>query len=552
MLNFAMIIYFSIKSAHIYIVITVLGCLFFLPFLGYVHLFDWDEINFAETAREMMVTGDYLKIQIDYKPFFEKPPLFIWFQVISMKWFGINEFSARFPNVVCGLVTLWVLFALGKKMLYKNFGLLWALVYFGSLLPHLYFKSGIIDPWFNLFIFLSLYFFYSATKDEENDKVKNSRLVLSSFLLSGVFAGLSLLVKGPVGILIIGLTLFIFSIIKRHTLKLKLINLIIFFLGACFISSLWYISELYFHGPEFIKEFIKYQFRLFSSEDSGHGGPFYYHFIVLLIGCFPASAFIFPGWKYDRFYSKEFINYSVLLKILLAVVLILFSVVKTKIVHYSSLAYFPITFIAAYTIFSIYKELTILPKTNKIIFLLAGLILLCIFSIIPVLILYPEMIIDRIKDPFAVACMKEQTPLNNFIFIPSVIYFFLFSAGIGLLFLRNKLYFLISIWFIMPITLLFFQVFNLPAVEHKLQGPVISFYQNIGKKERCAEPMGYKSYAHLFYTKKSGAHCLPEYVVCKTIHTDEVKKNTALKYLFTKGGFSFFKGIKIKVPRTKN
>jgi hypothetical protein len=41
-----------------------------------------------------------------------------------------------------------------------------------------------------------------------------------------------------------------------------------------------------------IKEFIDYQVRLFNTEDSDHGGPFIYHFVVLLIGCFP-FIFIF-------------------------------------------------------------------------------------------------------------------------------------------------------------------------------------------------------------------------------------------------------------------
>lgn len=44
-----------------------------LPFLGNTYLFDWDEVNFAECAREMLVSGDYLHPQIDFEPFWEKP-----------------------------------------------------------------------------------------------------------------------------------------------------------------------------------------------------------------------------------------------------------------------------------------------------------------------------------------------------------------------------------------------------------------------------------------------------------------------------------------------
>src|ERR1041385_4144420 len=90
--------------------------LFFIPFLGKVHLFDWDEINFAEAAREMIVTGNYNRVQIDFKPFWEKPPLFIWLQAGSMLLFGVNDFAARLPKAIIGIATLLSLYAIGKKL----------------------------------------------------------------------------------------------------------------------------------------------------------------------------------------------------------------------------------------------------------------------------------------------------------------------------------------------------------------------------------------------------------------------------------------------------
>jgi 4-amino-4-deoxy-L-arabinose transferase-like glycosyltransferase len=50
-------------KASLYIIL--LGIILYLPFLGGVHLFDWDEINFAESAREMIVSGNYLSVQIN-------------------------------------------------------------------------------------------------------------------------------------------------------------------------------------------------------------------------------------------------------------------------------------------------------------------------------------------------------------------------------------------------------------------------------------------------------------------------------------------------------
>ena len=155
----------SLSPVRIQVIIVVSAFLLFLPGLGAVHLFDWDEINFAEIAREMISTGDWSRPQIEFKPFYEKPPLFMWMQALGMSVFGVGEFAARFPNVICGAITLLVLYRIGSREQGNTFGLLWVLAYIGSILPNLYFRSGIIDPWFNLFIFLGLYSFIRSARE---------------------------------------------------------------------------------------------------------------------------------------------------------------------------------------------------------------------------------------------------------------------------------------------------------------------------------------------------------------------------------------------------
>ena len=86
--------------------LVFIGLLVFVPFIGDAHLFDWDEINFAESAREMLLTHNYRMVQINFQPFYEKPPFFIWLQALSMSYFGVNEFAARFPNAVIGIATI--------------------------------------------------------------------------------------------------------------------------------------------------------------------------------------------------------------------------------------------------------------------------------------------------------------------------------------------------------------------------------------------------------------------------------------------------------------
>ena len=59
------------REQKIQLIIALGAMVLFLPFLGVVHLFDWDEINFAEASREMIVTGNYSLVQIDFQAFWD-------------------------------------------------------------------------------------------------------------------------------------------------------------------------------------------------------------------------------------------------------------------------------------------------------------------------------------------------------------------------------------------------------------------------------------------------------------------------------------------------
>lgn len=198
---------------HLYI--GLIAAMLFIPFIGNVNLFDWDEINFAESAREIIVTGDYLNVQAFFMSFSEKPPLFLWMQVLSMKIFGVNEFAARFPNAICGIVTLLVLFNMGRKLYDVRFAIIWVITYACSILPFFYFKSGIIDPWFNLFIFTGIYFYVRAV----NDAVlkRESWFVIAS----AVAIGLAVLTKGPVALVVFALVATVLLVVRRFNLGIN-------------------------------------------------------------------------------------------------------------------------------------------------------------------------------------------------------------------------------------------------------------------------------------------------------------------------------------------
>ncbi len=566
------------KYRFYHLTITVIAALLFIPFLGAVHLFDWDEINFAECAREMIVSNNYSRVQLNFQPFWEKPPLFIWLQVISMKIFGVNEFAARFPNAVCGILTLNLIYYFGRKFNDHKFALLWVFSFAASFLPFLYFKSGIIDPWFNLFIFLSICFLLEWFTNNIKGKINRNAVY------AGVFAGLAILTKGPVALIIIALCLLVSWLRLKFSLIGNLKNVLLFSTATLLTGFSWFLFEIATGHFDIVKEFIIYQMRLFSTEDSGHDGFLLFHFVILLIGCFPASIFFIAAHKKTisdtpyQIYVKKWMLY------LFWVVLILFTIVQTKIVHYSSMCYFPLTYLAAH---SLYQIISGQKKLNKILFII-GIVISALAGIAFTLITFienfkPQIISSGIiKDDFAIACLNTSVKwsgyewLTGILFLTGSIYFLTKFYKTGK---ANMVYglfatSLVSVW-LLTVTII-------PKVEPYTQGPAIEFYESLRGKDVYVETINFKSYAYLFYTDRKPSHNSPRmlafikknekameeqgypisrsfnlismqwmlghdidkpaYFAGKVNEAEEIKKNSPLLVeLYKKGGFVFFK-----------
>jgi 4-amino-4-deoxy-L-arabinose transferase-like glycosyltransferase len=427
-------------------------------------------------------------VQINYEPFWEKPPLFFWLQVLSMKVFGINEFAARFPNAICGLFTLSFIFYIGSKHYNRLLGWLWVVAYTGSFLPHFYFKSGIIDPWFNLFIFSGVYFLFQAEAKRE----------LKYFALAGIATGLAVLTKGPVGLLLVGLTAIVFSIIKRNASWLRLKGLLAFTILVLAVSFFWYGFELLQNGTWFIKEFIEYHIRLFSTKDAGHGGPFYYHTIVLLLGCFPASFLALQVLLKPNNVS-EVTNSPLKLwmTILFWVVLVLFSIVKTKIVHYSSMCYLPLTFLAAYGLYGgLVKKYTVWATA------FVGSIIALVFTLLPLVgnnIHWLQPLLK--KDPFTVANLSVAVQWEYWLMIFGMAYFVALLFALKLLMQHALKGYLILFGATAMLIFISMPLF-VPKIERYSQGSAIDFYKTLQGKDVYVAVTGFKSYAQYFYTAK--------------------------------------------------
>lgn len=527
-----------------YVIIAIAAACLFFPFLGQVHLFDWDEINFAECAREMMVTGNYLQVQIDYQPFWEKPPVFIWLQVLSFKLLGVNDYAARFPNALIGMATLLTLFYAGKRVVNERMGMWWVALYAASWLPHFYFKSGIIDPTFNLFIFLSFFQVYLIRH--------GSRKWLHA-TLAGVFLGIAVLTKGPAAILIALLAFAVYIVVNRGIRGFKWLHFPVIAVAAFLTTCIWFGLEVLNNGWWMVNEFITYQIRLFTTEDAGHGGPFYYHFIILLLGCFPASIFLFHKSTFkETIATKDFKRW---MWVMFWVVLILFSIVKTKIVHYSSLCYFPLTFIAALHVYRIASGKEKLGKLKTILLTVIGVLLALAITLFPVVGLYKDQLIPLIKDPFAVANLQADVSWSGV----EVLWGIFYMAGVVTAIILMTKHTRKGIMLLFAVQVIIIQVTVLhftPKVEAYSQRAAIEFFESLQGKDVYVKVLGYKSYAHLFYSRKMpkanpqhyneewllyGEVDKPTYFICKIMNADTYRALPQLEEIGSKNGFVFFK-----------
>ena len=493
-----------------------------MPFLGQVHLFDWDEINFAECAREMIVSNNYSTVQIGFLPFWEKPPLFIWMQAVSMKIFGDIEFAARFPNAICGIITLISIYVLGRRIYDEKFARLWAIAFAGSLLPAFYFHSGIIDPWFNYFIFLGIYHF--AIYTNEFPSLSTQKLFHPRILASALFLALAVLTKGPVALLIFGLCFLCWRIRARKKV-MSWQHFTLYAIVALSIPGTWFLYLAASGNGHLVVEFISYQLRLLTTEDAGHGGSFFYHWIILLLGCFPASVFAIQALVKstdDTPFEKHMLKW---MRILFWVVLILFSVVKTKIIHYSSLCYFPLTYLAAYAVYKLSAEKFALKKWMFFLLYSIGTTLTILFIILPFIDLYKQELINGgwIKDQFAVGNLQANASWRGWEWMTGILLGITLTAAYILF--RKKNFssgaFVLFGGTVIAFTLAFFVI--TPRVEEYSQGAAIAFWKEHAKDGSYLETIGYKSYAHYFYGNlQPDMETNPRFVSWHTQHAERL------------------------------
>lgn len=128
---------------------------FFIADLGTPYLSD-GEAMFAEIAREMRMSGDWITPRLNGARHFDKPPLVYWVVGLSQQILGEREVSARIWMGLASLATILVVGWIGRTLYGKRAGWLSALVYAASLGPYLFGRMVMPEPFLCLSVALSI------------------------------------------------------------------------------------------------------------------------------------------------------------------------------------------------------------------------------------------------------------------------------------------------------------------------------------------------------------------------------------------------------------
>jgi 4-amino-4-deoxy-L-arabinose transferase-like glycosyltransferase len=268
------------------LILLVLCYVFFIFGNSIVSLTNPDEVFYTQTAKEMAERQSWMTPYLFGHPQFEKPIFLYWLMRIGFFIFGINSFSARFfPALfgIIGVIAVYLLCVIGFKD--KKKAMLSSLILMSSGLYIGLARTVFTDMIFSVFILLSLLSFFWAYSRENRKGL--------GIILFFVFSACAVLSKGPLGIFIPAIVVFIFLALRKD-LNFKLgayffWGFVIFIL----ISLPWYILMIKKYGNAFTDEFFvnDHLRRLIEAEHLSADTWFFYP-ASMLAGMFPWSLYV--------------------------------------------------------------------------------------------------------------------------------------------------------------------------------------------------------------------------------------------------------------------
>jgi len=236
------------------LIIAVFAAVVLFAKLGAGGMASLDDCYYAEQAKEILQTGEWFTMHYQGKAMHENDPVGIWSMAVMFKTFGISEFSARFPSALFGVLTIILVYFLGRLLYDHWIGIFSSVILLTTQIFTKYARHAMLDVTLTFFVILSLFFFVKAVKEEEKEGENKTGVF---FLLFGVSAGIAILTKSLLGVFPV-LTAALYTLFNKGFSKRFSFNLTFASVIALVIPSLWYFYSYKTSGVIFFKEHFGY------------------------------------------------------------------------------------------------------------------------------------------------------------------------------------------------------------------------------------------------------------------------------------------------------
>jgi 4-amino-4-deoxy-L-arabinose transferase-like glycosyltransferase len=262
-------------------IITAAGFIWFL-LLGYRDLVDPDEGRYAEIAREMLSSGNWITPRLDGFKYFEKPPLQYWGSAISMALLGETNAAARVWCSGLGFIAaLWVGFV-GSRIYSRSAGYFAFLFSISTVLYAGMGHANSLDMGVSALLFIAIGALTLAQSVRHLPEQERNWMLLAWAALAG-----ATLSKGLIGLVLPGGALVLYSLWQRDWALWRHLHLGKGLALYLLITAPWFIavSQANPEFPHFF--FIHEHFERFTSDVHGRTKSNWYFFGVFAIGVMP-------------------------------------------------------------------------------------------------------------------------------------------------------------------------------------------------------------------------------------------------------------------------
>jgi 4-amino-4-deoxy-L-arabinose transferase-like glycosyltransferase len=278
-------------------ILVLAGAIILFINIGGWDLWNPDEPRYAQVAREMMQTGNYLVPHINSEIYPDKPPVFFWLIALASKPFGdVTSASARIPSAVAALGVILLTYLFGRILYNQTVGLLAGLILLTTTQFTWLALRANIDITLTLWTTLSIFLFYSGYTKEKSKT--------AWYLLSYGAMGLAVLTKGPVGFAIPLITIALFLIAQMQFKQFKELSIGKGVLIIAGVTAVWLVPACILGGGEYAREIIFKQTISRTVDSFSHKQPFYYYLINFPADFNPWTFFIpsavIYGWRKIR------------------------------------------------------------------------------------------------------------------------------------------------------------------------------------------------------------------------------------------------------------